>query len=69
MPAEFKPLLIVAIIFLGFPVYFLPAYVAAKREHPKRKKILYWNLCTAWTGLIAWAILMFWAAKKTETEE
>ncbi len=65
MPPEYKPLLLVAVIFLGFPVYFLPAYVAAKREHPKRKQIVYWNLFTAWTG-VAWVALMLWAATKTE---
>ena len=62
MPAEYKPLAILALIFLGFPVYFLPAYVAAKRDTPAKKKILYWNLFTAWTG-IAWVVLILLAAR------
>jgi len=62
-----KGLAIVVLIFLGFPVYFLPAYLAAKREHPKRKKILLWNLLTAWTG-IGWVVLIFMAAKNSGTE-
>lgn len=62
MPEQFKLLTIIACIFLGFPVYFLPAFIAAKREHPKRKAILYWNLFSAWTGL-GWVILIFMAAK------
>jgi len=57
MPAQFRPLLIIAVIFLGFPVYFLPAFIAAKREHPARRKLLLWNLLTAWTG-IGWIIVL-----------
>ncbi len=62
MPAQFRPLLIIAIIFLGFPVYFLPAFIAAKREHPKRRKLLFWNLFTAWTG-IGWMIVLLLSVK------
>ena len=68
MPSAYKLLTAVVAIFLGFPVYFLPAFLAAKREHPKRKAILYWNLFTAWTG-IAWVILIFAAAKGPEEEQ
>lgn len=64
---DFRTLTIMAIIFLGFPVYFLPAYIAAKRELPNRKKILYWNLFTAWT-LIGWVILIFTAARGSALE-
>ncbi len=64
---QYKVLIIVITIFLGFPVYFLPAFVAAKREHPQKKKLLYWNLFTAWTG-IAWAVLMILAAKGSAVE-
>lgn len=67
MPEQMKGLAIVALIFLGFPVYFLPAYLAAKREHPWRKKILLWNLLTAWTG-VGWVVLIFIAAKNSGTE-
>ena len=57
-----NPLVVVATVFLGFPVYFLPAFIAAKRNHPDKKKLLYWNLFTGWT-LIGWAVVMILAAK------
>lgn len=67
MPEQYRLLTIIICVFLGFPVYFLPAFIAAKREHPKRKAILYGNLFTAWTGL-GWIVLMFMAAKGREIE-
>ncbi len=67
MPEQYRALLIVALIFLGFPVYFLPAYIAGKREHPKRRKILLWNVLTAWTG-IGWIVLIFIAGRGSGTE-
>ncbi len=65
---QYRVLIIVAAIFLGFPVYFLPAYVAAKREHPQRKKLLYWNLFSAWT-VIGWAVVMILAARGSAFDE
>lgn len=59
----YKALTVVIAIFLGFPVYFLPAYLAARREHPARRSILYWNLFAGWT-VFGWAFLMLWAAKE-----
>ncbi len=67
MSEQYRLLTIMICVFLGFPVYFLPAFIAAKREHPKRKAILYWNLFTAWTG-IGWVILIFTASKRKEEE-
>lgn len=64
---DYRALTIIAIIFLGFPVYFLPAFIAAKRELTNRKKILYWNLFTAWT-VIGWVILICLAAKGSALE-
>ena len=62
MPEQYRLLTMIIVIFLGFPVYFLPAFIAAKREHPQRKKLLYWNLFSAWTG-IGWLVLILLAAK------
>lgn len=67
LPEQYKILTIILCIFLGFPVYFLPAFIAAKREHPKRKPILYWNLFLAWT-LIGWVALILMAAKTGANE-
>lgn len=62
MPEQMKGLAAVALIFLGFPVYFLPAYIAGKREHPERRKILLWNLLLGWT-VIGWMVTMILAAR------
>ena len=68
MPQQYRALLIVIIIFLGFPVYFLPAFLAARREHPKRRKILLLNTLTAWTG-IGWVWLLFLAVRGMAAEK
>ncbi len=68
MPAEYKTLVWMAVLFLGFPVYFLPAFIAAKREHPKRRKLLLWNLLTAWTG-IGWIWVLFVAVRGIAAED
>lgn len=67
MPEQIHALVIVALVFLGFPVYFLPAYIAGKREHPQRRKILLWNVLTAWT-VIGWMVLMILAARGSGAE-
>lgn len=67
MPEQIHALVIVALVFLGFPVYFLPAYIAGKREHPQRRKILFWNVLTAWT-VIGWMVLMILAARGSGAE-
>ncbi|MBE7025865.1 MAG: superinfection immunity protein [Ruminococcaceae bacterium] len=67
MPQEMRGLVIVALIFLGFPVYFLPAYIAGKREHPQRRKLLLWNVFTAWT-VIGWMVVMILAARGSGAE-
>ena len=67
MPEQIHALVIVALVFLGFPVYFLPAYIAGKREHPQRRKILLWNVFTAWT-VIGWMVLMILAARGSGAE-
>lgn len=59
---EYRTLLIVVSIFLAFPVYFLPAVIAARRDHPKKKPILWWNLFAAWTAIV-WVILILIAAR------
>ncbi len=73
MPQQYRALFIVILIFLGFPVYFLPALLAAKREHPKRRKILLFNTLTAWS-VVGWVWLLFLAvrgiaAEKEDTQE
>ncbi len=67
MPEQIHALVIVALVFLGFPVYFLPAYIAGKREHPGRRKILLWNVLAAWT-VIGWVVLIMLAARGSSVE-
>ncbi len=68
MPPEYKTLVWMAVLFLGFPVYFLPAFIAAKREHPKRRKLLLWNFLAGWTG-IGWVLVLFSAVRGIAAEE
>lgn len=63
MQGDFRFLTGMAALFIGFPIYFLPSYIAGKKAHPKRRKILLINILFGWTGIV-WAILLIWAAAK-----
>lgn len=43
-----------------FPVYFLPAMVAARRRHANRGAICTLNLLLGWT-MVGWVIAMVWS--------
>ncbi|MDD6309086.1 MAG: superinfection immunity protein [Clostridia bacterium] len=66
MDTQFYGLTILAAVSLAFPIYFLPAYIAAKRQHPDRKKLLLWNLLTGWT-LVGWIAVFILAVQKKES--
>ncbi len=59
---QYQLLIGIITVFLGFPIYFLPAYLAARRDHPKKKQILWWNLFAAWT-VVGWVALILVAAR------
>ena len=52
-------LLILLVIVLA-PLYFLPSIVAFKRQHPHKGTILAVNLFLGWTQ-IGWIVAMVWA--------
>lgn len=59
---QYQLLIGIITVFLGFPIYFLPAFIAARRDHPKKKQILWWNLFAAWTAA-GWIVLILLAAR------
>lgn len=48
------------ILILILAVYFVPAFVAANREHRNRLAISMLNLFLGWT-LLGWVIALVWA--------
>ena len=62
MMEQYQLLIGIVTVFLGFPIYFLPAVIAARRDHPKKKQILWWNLFAAWTA-IGWVVLILASAR------
>lgn len=63
MQGDFYILSVMAAIFIGFPIYFLPSYIGGKKMHPKRRQILLWNVLLGWT-VFGWAVLLILASKK-----
>lgn len=53
-------LLIVVLGLAGLFVYFVPAFIAARREHPNQQGITLLNLLLGWTFL-GWVIALVWA--------
>ena len=49
-------------LILGFFLYFLPAIIAAHRDHPSRISILIFNTCLGWT-VIGWFFALFWSLR------
>ena len=61
--ATILSLLIVGVLFvIGLVIYFLPTFVAKKRNHKNTAAIFALNLLTGWTFL-GWAIALVWALK------
>lgn len=61
-------LLIIPIIIWGcliLSIYFIPSFVAAKRNHIQKKSILILNIFLGWT-LIGWVVALVWACKNPE---
>ena len=49
-----------AVCFAGLAIYFIPAYVANKRDHRNATAIFALNLLLGWTFL-GWAVALVWA--------
>ncbi len=64
---NFDTLAFVVALFFAFPLYFMPSFIAAKKEHPARRKILLWNLLTGWT-LIGLAVTLIWSCWDVKNE-
>ena len=65
---QYRVLTIVVAICIGFPVYFIPAYIAAKADLPEKKQMLFWNVIAGWT-VLGWVFLLFTAVKKRAEKE
>ncbi len=53
-------LLLIASLFIGLALYFLPALIAARREHSNTLPIFALNLLLGWSFL-GWAIALVWS--------
>ena len=52
--------LIVIVVLLGIPLYFVPSIIAFKRSHPQRVSILTLNILLGWTFL-GWVGSLVWS--------
>lgn len=48
--------------------YFLPTIAASRYQHPKQRKILFFNALLGWT-VVGWAIALRWALKPSGSKE
>jgi drug/metabolite transporter (DMT)-like permease len=55
-------LIIVALIIVSLAFYFLPTYIAIKRNHKNTLAILALNLLMGWT-FVGWVIALVWSLK------
>ena len=46
------------LLLIGCSLYFLPSFVAFKRDLPRKNDLMILNLVFGWTG-IGWLIVMF----------
>lgn len=53
--------LITALLAVAFFVYFLPAFIAWRRDHPSGPAIVLLNLFLGWTFL-GWVAALVWSA-------
>jgi hypothetical protein len=63
------------VVVVGFSVggalialYFLPAYVAKRRHHPKYEQILLFNFLLGWT-VVGWVVALVWSRGRLEPED
>ncbi len=61
-------LLFIIGVVLGAFIYFLPTYIAAKKDHSNFVVILIINLLFGWT-LLAWLVCIVWACIDTSHNE
>ncbi|MFK7897308.1 MAG: superinfection immunity protein [Myxococcota bacterium] len=57
---DLMPFFMLFALVIAIWIYFLPAYVASKREHPNRVLIFVLDAIFGGTG-IAWLMLLIWA--------
>ena len=50
---------LVFVLVIGLLIYFLPAIVAAGREHPSALAIFFLNLLLGWS-LVGWVVALVW---------
>lgn len=57
--------LLLGLLCVGLPVYFLPTLVGALREHRNLAAVFVLNLLLGWTFLF-WALALVWAFTSTK---
>lgn len=60
-------LFLIGFIFVAF-IYFLPVYIASKKDHPNFGVILLITVLFGWT-LLGWLVCMIWACIDTNNNE
>jgi hypothetical protein len=53
-------ILIVLVLAAMLALYFLPTFVARKKDHPHRRAIFWVNLLLGWSGA-GWCVAALWA--------
>ncbi len=58
---------ILALILL-FVLYFIPTWIAIKKQHSNKTAIILINLLAGWM-ILGWFIALIWAIKKPENQQ
>ena len=57
-----------AVLFVTPVLYFVPAIIAASKDHPQPGNVFFVNLFLGWT-VIGWCVSLFWAIEKGRPKE
>jgi hypothetical protein len=57
-----------AALFITPVLYFMPAIIAASKDHPQPGNVFFVNLFLGWT-VIGWFVSLFWAIEKGRPRE
>ncbi len=67
-PGPSASLIVMILILLVLPVYFVPSLIAFKRHHRQKTAIMILNIFLGWT-FIGWVIALVWSVMKEKPSD
>ncbi len=55
----------IILLILGILIYFIPSFIAMKKQHPQKVAILLLNIFLGWT-FIGWVGALIWAVSNPQ---